>query len=65
MEFLAIDHINGGGEKERRKLRRGGVNFCIWLRSHDFPKGYRVLCHNCNMSLGIYGYCPHKGKPKR
>jgi hypothetical protein len=20
---------------------------------------YRVLCHNCNMALGFYGYCPH------
>jgi hypothetical protein len=23
-------------------------------------KGYRVLCHNCNLARGFYGYCPHE-----
>ena len=26
-----------------------------------FPKDkYRLLCHNCNQSMGWYGYCPHQ-----
>jgi hypothetical protein len=29
------------------------------LARNGFPDGYRVLCHNCNMALGQYGYCPH------
>ncbi len=61
IEFLAIDHINGGGTKHREKIKnRGGWNFYKWLQDNNFPEGYRVLCHNCNQSLGWYGYCPHK-----
>jgi hypothetical protein len=59
-EFLAIDHIDGGGEKHRKELgMRGGANFYGYLKSQGYPAGYRVLCHNCNQSLGSYGYCPH------
>lgn len=34
-----------------------GKNLYYWLLVHNFPKGFRVLCHNCNQSLGMYGYC--------
>ena len=61
-EFLSIDHINGGGSKHRRKENTQISN---WLRQRGYPKGYRVLCHNCNMAIGLYGECPHKtGKSK-
>lgn len=56
LEFLCIDHINGGGDRQRKKT---GVNIYAWLRKSGFPPGYRVLCHNCNSALGFYGYCPH------
>jgi len=59
IEFLTLDHINGGGSKERKKF----VNhyaFYRWLIKNNFPDGYRILCYNCNCSLGHYGYCPHK-----
>lgn len=59
IEFLCIDHINGGGAVHRRKLKKWGVHFYAWLRKNKFPEGFRVLCHNCNMSIGAYGYCPH------
>ena len=62
-EFLAIDHVNGGGNKHRAKLGfkcGGGSNFYSWLAKNNYPDGYRVLCHNCNFSLGLYGYCPHE-----
>ncbi len=60
IEFLVIDHINGGGNKEREKTKgSGGWKFAVWLKQHNYPEGYRVLCHNCNSSLGFYGYCPH------
>jgi hypothetical protein len=58
IEFLSIDHIDGGGSKHRRE--GGGLQIAFTLRKLDYPDGYRVLCHNCNMSLGFYGYCPHK-----
>jgi len=59
--FLSIDHINGGGQAERRKYGRGRV-FYQYLKSLGYPKDkYRLLCHNCNASFGHYGYCPHRG----
>lgn len=56
-EFLTIDHISGGGTKHRKRIRRP---FYRWLLENNFPEGYRVLCMNCNHSLGQYGYCPHQ-----
>ena len=59
LEFLAIDHINGGGNQHRRE---NGENLYRWLRKNGFPEGYRVLCHNCNMAIGLYGKCPHEAE---
>ena len=60
-EFLALDHINGGGGKERRTVAgntSGGVYRLA--RNAGYPKDkYRLLCHNCNCAIGWYGYCPH------
>lgn len=58
LEFLSIDHISGGGTSHRESVGYGS-RFYLWLRKNKYPEGYRVLCHNCNMSLGQYGYCPH------
>jgi hypothetical protein len=58
-EFLAIDHINGGGAKHRRQLKNTGTIY-QWLKRNNYPEGFRILCHNCNMALGHYGYCPHE-----
>lgn len=58
-EFLAVDHLNGSGTKHR-KLIGGSSYFYAWLKKKGFPSGYRVLCHNCNQALGIFGYCPHQ-----
>lgn len=44
---LSIDHINGGGTKERRELKRTGSRFYEWLIETEFPEGYRTLCMNC------------------
>lgn len=56
-EFLAIDHVDGGGRKHRQEIT-GGIY--RWLVRSGFPDGYRVLCHNCNQALGNFGYCPHQ-----
>lgn len=56
-EFLCVDHINGGGSKDRKGNPQGVY---VRIRQQGFPKDkYRLMCHNCNMSLGFYGYCPH------
>ncbi len=57
IKALSIDHINGGGSRQSKKT---GVNNYAWLKSNDYPLGFRVLCHNCNSALGFYGYCPHQ-----
>ena len=57
-EFLVIDHINGGGTKHRQEVGSGS-KFYQWLKKQGFPSGFRVLCHNCNASLGFYKRCPH------
>jgi len=61
-KFLAIDHIDGGGNKHRQRLgmKAGVGQFYRWLRQQGFPPGYRVLCHNCNQAIGNYGFCPHQ-----
>ncbi len=59
-EFLAIDHINGGGEKHRRTVGYGHGVY-LWLRKHNFPKDkFRLLCHNCNFATSRYKHCPHE-----
>jgi hypothetical protein len=55
--FLSIDHINGGGHQDFKKL--GSKKFYRMLRNNEISQEYRVLCRNCNQSMGIYGYCPH------
>lgn len=60
IQFLAIDHINGGGTKHRKSIGvSSGHKFYLWLRNNDYPPGFRVLCHNCNQAIGSYGVCPH------
>jgi len=62
VEFLAIDHVNGGGRKHRQSLSSSDIT--RWIIKNNFPAGFRILCHNCNQSLGAYGYCPHQKEKK-
>lgn len=55
--FLSIDHINGGGSKHRREIRK---SIYRWLKHNNFPEGYQVLCFNCNEGKRIKGICPHQ-----
>ncbi len=43
---LSIDHINGGGNKQRQK-ENVGSNPYRWLKKKNFPAGYQTLCMNC------------------
>ena len=58
IKFLAIDHINGGGTKHRKEIKGG--NIYQWLKTNKYPKGFRVLCHNCNLAIAFYKTCPHQ-----
>lgn len=61
-EFLCLDHINGGGNEHRRTLgtHKCGEPFYRWIRKNNYPDILQILCHNCNMSKGFYGECPHE-----
>ena len=60
--FLTLDHINGDGNKERKALgRSGGETFYAHLRKQGYPRGYQVLCFNCNHGRYLNGgVCPHQ-----
>jgi len=63
-EFLCIDHIDGGGTRHRAEMKaQGQGTIQWWLKRNNYPKGFRVLCFNCNGALGHWGYCPHGGVP--
>jgi hypothetical protein len=61
IKFLAIDHINGGGEEDRRS-----VNGCfhLYLYKQGLPDGFRILCHNCNFKYGVRYYDGSKASKK-
>ncbi len=48
MEVLCIDHVNNNGAEHRKQIRLLGYSLYQWLKKKDCPKGYQVLCHNCN-----------------
>ena len=59
--FLAIDHINGGGNQHRRENGiHAGVGFYRWLIVNNFPDDFQVLCYNCNWAKHRLGKCPHQ-----
>jgi hypothetical protein len=63
IRFLTIDHMMGRKNVGHGK-GFGGYQIHLFLRRNNFPKGYRVLCVNCNSVLGKKGIdkCPHKKK---
>lgn len=63
IEFLQIDHIDCGKllySKNKRPHKLYGLKLYKWLIKNNFPKGYQVLCANCNFAKGAFGKCPHK-----
>ena len=59
-EFLVIDHVNGGGSKERReKWSSSSQTFFTYLDRHPRSAKYQVLCQNCNSAKAYHSGCPH------
>ena len=59
LDFLTIDHINGGGRKHREVVGGGGWVLYSDIRARGYPNGLQVLCFNCNQAKGFRGMCPH------
>lgn len=55
IDMLCIDHVEGGGNKHRRKIDiiGGGDHFYRWLKNQGFPDGYQTLCYNHNRKKEI------------
>jgi hypothetical protein len=62
--FLVIDHINGGGNKQRHSLNLRGAGYYSWMKRNNYPQDLQVLCHNCNCAKAFYGECPHETERK-
>jgi len=58
-EFLTLDHINGGGNQQRKSLKTGGNGLYAWIKRNNFPPGFQVLCANCNYAKWTGKECPH------
>lgn len=59
--FLEVDHPKGDGSQHRKVLGiTAGQHFYQYLKGEGFPRGYRLLCSNCNTARGWYGFCPHR-----
>jgi len=64
--FLVIDHVNNDGHKYR-KTKNGykvgehtGGKLLSWIKKHNFPEGFQVLCASCNQGKALNnGICPH------
>jgi len=63
-QFLAIDHIDSNGSKDRKK-RGGAVALYRFLAKNPIQDGYQILCANCNTAIAFYGHCPHGNIPDR
>jgi len=61
VEFLTIDHIHNNGNEHRKALKGKGIKVYEDIIKNNYPENeFRVLCFNCNITRGFYGYCPHK-----
>ncbi len=70
LEFLSLDHIAGKKEmdSEPELVKLGyssnfkSTSLSVWIVKNNFPKGFQVLCHNCNQAKGFSkdNKCPHE-----
>jgi hypothetical protein len=46
-DMLSIDHVNNGGNIERRTTSySGGMSYYAKLKRDGYPQGFQTLCHN-------------------
>lgn len=59
-DLLTIDHINNDGKAHRKELKSHYMY--RWLIKNNYPKGFQVLCMNCNWGRAQQPdkICPHQ-----
>ena len=58
IDTLVIDHINGGGSKE--KLTYPSKNVYLFLVNKELNElKFQILCQSCNQAKASLGMCPH------
>jgi hypothetical protein len=64
IDFLTCDHVNGGGMAHRKenKLGQGAAQLWLWIKRNGYPKGFQVLCRNCNGAKWRNAQCPLHGQ---
>ena len=71
VDFLTIDHIAGKNQMdyEPKLIKLGyssklkGKGLINWIIENNYPKGFQILCHNCNVAKGLIGNdntCTHE-----
>lgn len=61
--FLSIDHVEKSNAQMVKEglYKRGSASFYNWLVKNKFPKGFQVLCMNCQFGKKHNnGVCPHQ-----
>jgi len=59
ISFLSIDHIKDDGFKKRDKHGLGKHLYRMLVKM-GFPRGFQVLCFNCQWGKRLNGgFCPH------
>lgn len=57
--FLQVDHVNGGGGKER-KIKNSLA--ALRVRVRTAPADFQLLCANCHAAKLTLDMCPHKAR---
>ena len=71
VDFLDIDHIAGKNQmdSESKLIKLGyssklkGKGLINWIIENNYPNGFQILCHNCNVAKGLIGNdntCTHE-----
>ena len=56
-----MDHVFGR-EKMGHSRNMLGTKLWYYLKTHNYPSGYQVLCWNCNSARTRLKICPHNKK---
>ena len=59
---LNIDHIIPRSKlsASEKLIPRAGQQLWNYLKLNNYPKGYQILCYNCNLMKKANVDCPHK-----